>query len=53
MGTRYERSANENEQVVWLAGDDAGLEDAPKESHAEYLNPVSRLFGRSAEAAPA
>ena len=53
MATRYQRSANENEQVVWITEEDPVLDEAPVHERRELLNPISRLYGRSAEAAHA
>lgn len=53
MTTRYERSWNENEQVVWLDGADPELERRPAQARSDYVNPVTRLYGRSAEAVTA
>jgi hypothetical protein len=53
MKARYERSSNENDQVVWLDEEDTQIEDAPKNEKRDYGNPVSHLYARTAQAAPA
>ena len=53
MGTRYERSQSDNEQVVWLSPNALADEEVPGSPHREFQNPLSRLYGRTAEAAPA
>lgn len=53
MTARYERSSNENEQVVWLTEEAPELEEAPVHEKQLTQNPISRLYMRSAEAARA
>jgi hypothetical protein len=49
MAARFERSSNENEQVVWLSDTDPSIGQAPAHDSNDYVNPLSRLFRRSIE----
>jgi hypothetical protein len=49
MAARFERSCNENEQVVWLSESDPSIEETPFRERACLANPLSRLYYRNIE----
>ncbi|MCI4331584.1 MAG: hypothetical protein L3K19_07040 [Thermoplasmata archaeon] len=53
MTARFERSCNENDQVVWLSETDPSNEQAPAHESTNFTNPLSRLYCRSVEAVQA
>lgn len=53
MAARFERSWNENEQVVWLSDSDPSIEEAPLREPSGFVNPLSRLYSRGIESGSA